>query len=336
MKRITSGRGSVGVLVLAALFALLIATSLLAPASANSAPTPANAQGNAPYPGHSDSPSLMARLRANRATGVTAAASAKESTTSEASPSEASIASAAPEPAPAVASSSMASNQSLEEIISSTVNSQPGTWAVYVRNLNTGEEAAINADTQMNVASLYKLQVLYATYALERAGQVSLDESLPEGWTVSGALYDMITVSDQGATFALLRRLGTDNVNAVMSGLGLGQSYITDWGYSTARETGTLLEMIALGQAVDEAASKNMLTLLFDQQINDRLPANLPAGIVAHKTGELPGERNDAGIIYGPNGPYVMVVVTNDVPDEDAASNAIAALSGQVYEYFSR
>jgi Beta-lactamase enzyme family len=42
-----------------------------------------------------------------------------------------------------------------------------------------------------------------------------------------------------------------------------------------------------------------MLTLLEAQQENDRLPAKLPSGtVVAHKTGELDGVRNDAGIIH--------------------------------------
>ena len=229
----------------------------------------------------------------------------------------------------------VAHNQSLEEIVNSAIGGQSGTWGIYIKHLGSGDGVAINADTQMNVASLYKLQVLYAAYADERAGQLSLDETLPEGWTVSDALRAMITVSDQDATFALLRRIGTDRVNAMMSELGLGQSYVTDWGYSTARETGMLLEMIASGQAVDEAASRDMLALLFDQQINDRIPAYLPGGIVAHKTGELPGIRNDAGIIYGPSGPYVMVVVTSGLADEDGAASAIAAMSHDVYAYFN-
>lgn len=224
---------------------------------------------------------------------------------------------------------------SLEEAVTAAIGSEPGFWAVYINNLETGEQYAMNADEQLNVASLYKLQVMYTVYADERAGLLSLDEVLPEGMTVSDALNAMITVSDQDATFALLRRVGTERVGAMMAELGLGQSYVTDWGYSTARETGTLLELMAMGEAVDAAASQEMVALLSAQQINDRLPAYLPGGTVAHKTGELPGTRNDAGIVYGPNGPYVIVVATSGLPDEDAGASAIAQLSLNVYEYFS-
>lgn len=223
----------------------------------------------------------------------------------------------------------------LENVVWSVIGSAPGTWAVLIKHLDTGERVAINADTQMNVASLYKLQVLYAAYVDERAGRLSLNEMLPEGWTVRQALRAMITVSDNDAAYALLRRIGTDRVNAMMYDLGLTQSYIDEWGWSTARETAILLEMIALGEAVDPAASRAMRSLLFDQQINDRIPLYLPPGIVAHKTGELPGIRNDAGIVYGPSGPYLMVVVTSDLPDEDYGASIIADLSLAVYQYFN-
>lgn len=146
----------------------------------------------------------------------------------------------------------------------------------------------------------------------------------------------MITINDQDATFALLRRIGTGRVNAMTPDLGLSQSYIGERGWSTARETAILLEMIALGEAVDASASGEMRSLLFDQQINDRLPLYLPSGTVAHKTGELPGVRNDAGIVYGPSGPYIIVVVTSDLPDEEVGANAIARLSRDVYRYFNQ
>jgi hypothetical protein len=74
-----------------------------------------------------------------------------------------------------------------------------------------------------------------------------------------------------------------------------------------------------------------MLARLQRQQISDRLPAQLPAGaVVAHKTGNLSGVTHDAGIIYTKTGPRVVVAMTWDALDEDAA-NFISSIGSLVY-----
>jgi beta-lactamase class A len=57
---------------------------------------------------------------------------------------------------------------------------------------------------------------------------------------------------------------------------------------------------------------------------------------VAHKSGQLPSLRHDAGIVYGPRGPYLLVVLTDDLADQDDAEAFLARLSRDVYGYFSR
>jgi hypothetical protein len=76
-----------------------------------------------------------------------------------------------------------------------------------------------------------------------------------------------------------------------------------------------------------------MLDLLAAQQHADRLPAPLPLGVrVAHKTGELPNLRHDAGIVYAPSGAYVFVAMVQDAPGEAAARDAIVDLSRAAYD----
>jgi hypothetical protein len=74
-----------------------------------------------------------------------------------------------------------------------------------------------------------------------------------------------------------------------------------------------------------------MVARLARQQINDRLPAALPEGVVvAHKTGNLPGLTHDAGIIFTPSGPRVVVAMTWDAFDADAYA-FIANVASTVY-----
>jgi hypothetical protein len=73
--------------------------------------------------------------------------------------------------------------------------------------------------------------------------------------------------------------------------------------------------------------------MLAAQQHADRLPAPLPLGVrVAHKTGELPNLRNDAGIVYTPSGAYLFAAMIQDAPTEAAARTGIVDLSRAAYD----
>ncbi len=101
---------------------------------------------------------------------------------------------------------------------------------------------------------------------------------------------------------------------------------------TNAADMAALYLMLINGQIISDAASQEMLVLLEDQQINDRLPAYLPADtVVAHKTGNLDGLIHDAGIIFAPAGPIIVVVLTEDV-DELQAIDLIATVARLAYD----
>src|SRR5207248_5148937 len=98
---------------------------------------------------------------------------------------------------------------------------------------------------------------------------------------------------------------------------------------------GTFFTLLAKRQLISPAASDRMLARLERQQINDRLPAQLPGGVVvAHKTGNLSGVTHDAGVIYTKTGPRVVVAMTWDALDEDAA-NFISSIGSRSEEHTS-
>ena len=70
------------------------------------------------------------------------------------------------------------------------------------------------------------------------------------------------------------------------------------------------------------------------QKFNDRIPAGVPENVdIAHKTGSIKGVRNDAGIVYPPNGqPYVITLFSKRLVDERAGVVALAELSRVVWE----
>ena len=104
---------------------------------------------------------------------------------------------------------------------------------------------------------------------------------------------------------------------------------------TTARDLGILLEAIEQRRAASARSCSEMLAILGRQEFNDEIPAGLPPDTrVAHKTGQITGVLHDAAIVYLPGrSPYVLVVLTRNIPDARVARTLIADLSRVVYEH---
>lgn len=247
-----------------------------------------------------------------------------------------------------------ASPPTLQETIDAVVSRHNSKLGIFVKHLETGEEASHSGNVRFRSASLYKLFVLYSAFQRVESGELTLDEMValspaavkrdpyvewPSGTrtTVSCALEAMITVSNNAAAAMLVERVGgRARINADIRALGLTQSGLTDgYAQTSPRDMALLLETIARKRAGSQAASEAMLDLLLAQRRDDRLPMPLPAHVqVAHKTGELPKLRNDAGIVYAPSGPYVVVGLSGDAPNDVVARAALVDLSREVYAHF--
>jgi beta-lactamase class A len=234
-----------------------------------------------------------------------------------------------------------ASTAELVQHLDQLVGSFAGGAGLWIADPNTSKPLyAHDADEPVITASLYKLAVLAEAERRVDAGQLHYSDVItiePEDITTDGsfevagteltvdqALEAMITISDNGAALALWHVLGAENINATLRNAGINDFHVfLAWGeddnIATPRAIGTLLTLLANRQLISAAASDRMLARLERQQINDRLPAELPEGVVvAHKTGNLPGLTHDAGIIFTPSGPRVVVVMTWDAYEADA------------------
>ena len=218
-------------------------------------------------------------------------------------------------------------------ILDSFMADAPGDWAVTMKKLDTGQYAEVNSHTQAVTASLYKLFVLYEVMRQREQGKLSLDstepitdddaaydESIGElNWNigdqakVSTLIDRMITVSDNTAAVMLTNLVGADNINAEPAPPGPERSELdfSSDNLTTAADITRLLELIATGQVLDRDSAA--ATCQRDAQAAVERPAAAgPAGEgpMAHKTGTLFELRHDAGIVYGPSGPYVITVLS--------------------------
>jgi beta-lactamase class A len=128
----------------------------------------------------------------------------------------------------------------LRERLTKIATSFPGKVGIFVRNIETGEEAGVSPDEQFPMASTYKVAIMVQVFREAEAGHLSLAERVPLSeadrrlgsgllpYVTSGlnpTIHDlvllMITLSDNEATDLLLKRVGVRNVTAMLRQLAI-------------------------------------------------------------------------------------------------------------------
>jgi beta-lactamase class A len=236
----------------------------------------------------------------------------------------------------------------------------PGTVSVSIRNITTGAQAEINGQEVFPAASLFKLPVLVEVIKQYRSGLISLDDPIQirqDQWAdgsgvlqarigeripVRELLRLMIAESDNIAALALMDLVGVDNINRTMQSIGLEWTKVQDrrannlLHVTTARDMGMLMDVLATGQLVDRETSEETIRLLELKQAQNWLDDRLPWFTrVAHKWGELPSVRHDAGILFTPRSTFVVVVMTQGA-DVASSSDVIRSVSRAAFDYFER
>jgi len=241
-----------------------------------------------------------------------------------------------------------------------------GVVGLSVKDLASGRTLEIRKDEVFPQASAIKWTILYELYRQAEEGRADLAEvtrpPLPRvggsgmlqflsdkvslSWRDAAVL--MMGLSDNAATNLLIAKLGLADVNRRLEALGLQKTRLRrrmmdldaarrgDENVATPAEMRALLEAIREGKGLQPARAKDLLDVAATPKSNyfrRRLPANLR---VADKTGELEGVRAAAAIVELPRRPYVVALATTYLKRDDDGEDAIAEISGLLYETFER
>lgn len=247
--------------------------------------------------------------------------------------------------------------EKLSHVVETSLEGAQGAYAVAIKNLKTGESFYMNEDKTFKSASLYKLWVLGEAYRQIEKGKLDKDKvltskvedinekfdiasesaELTEGTVtarVTDALHQMIVISNNYAALLLVSQMKLSTVSKFLSDYGFTDSKTGSPPITSARDIASFYEKLYAGLLGSKESTTQMIATLKKQQLNDRIPKYLPDTIdVAHKTGELDGYKHDAGIVYAPKGPYIIVMLSK-TNDESIAAEEEAKLSKAVYEYF--
>ena len=258
--------------------------------------------------------------------------------------------------------------QKLQEDIRRVDQSLDGVMGVAVKDLTSGEEFFIHADEVMPQASSIKIAVLANLYMQAQQGKLKLtdeyvvrkEDTVPGSDIMLGltpgvtrlTLRDlatlMVAVSDNSATNVLAGRLGMDNINAMLESAGLHTTRMRRKmmdlkaaaegreNVSTPREMMTLLEMLHRGKLLNKDLTADFFTVLSTHKESALLQGLPDDAVAANKPGELEAVRNDSGIVFAKNRPYILCVMTTYLKDESAGSAAIRKIAALTYSYFDR
>jgi beta-lactamase class A len=249
-----------------------------------------------------------------------------------------------------------------------------GVLGVAILDLTSGQQLLVHPDEVFPQASSIKIAVLAELYhqaeqsAAGASGKATLTDSyvvrasdlVPDSSIMGGLTPGvttltnrdlatiMVAVSDNSATNVLIDRVGMDNVVSLMQRMGLQHTQLRRKmmdlkaaaegreNISTPREMMQLLEHLYRGKVIEPALLEDFFNVLATPK-QSWIPADLPEGLrIANKPGELEGVRNDSGIVFLKNRPYIICVMTTYLARERAGEDAIARISAAAYSLFDR
>jgi beta-lactamase class A len=240
--------------------------------------------------------------------------------------------------------------------------------SVYFKDLKHGTVVGINELADFAPASLLKIPLSIAYLSLvERQPSALTDQirytrttemtAFPSkapfedgtSYSAEQLLSGMLANSDNGAYLALAghflepSRGGPEDLIQIYKELGIVTPLGTTSDILSVRSYAGLFRTLYNGSYLTPKSSEKILGLLSTSDFTDGLIAGVPHGtVVAHKFGEREYAKNgkldtadiqlhDCGIVYYPNNPYILCVMTrgSSIPDLTAS---VRQISHMVYQ----
>ena len=208
--------------------------------------------------------------------------------------------------------------------------------SVYYENLPGKEEFVINGQEKFFPASMLKLPMMLAYFKEAEVNLGILEKQIifnlelpktnyyfkPEKEIEKGKSYGvyellnaMITKSDNNAGNLLHVFLGKEKAEMVFRDLNLPVPSPKD--FLTVKDYSVFYRVLFEGSYIDKEFSENALHILKNTDFKNGLAAGIADDLpIAHKFGELRGSNgqlnqlHDCGIVYYPEKPYLICVMT--------------------------
>ncbi|MBU0598041.1 class A beta-lactamase-related serine hydrolase, partial [Patescibacteria group bacterium] len=232
--------------------------------------------------------------------------------------------------------------------------------SVYFRDLNNGPWFGINEKENFAPASLLKTPLMITYYKKEEANPGYLNNKLeftpeiasiygsnPEtalltigqSYTIDELINNMIIESDNNSFDTLIQNIDFNEIKQVHIDLGLTvPDQQTPDDFITVKEYASLFRVLFNASYLNRAMSEKALSLLSQATFDQGIAAGLPQGTtIANKFGiktiaeNQEKQLHDCGIIYYPNHPYLLCIMTRG-NDLNELTRTIREISSAVYQ----
>ena len=238
----------------------------------------------------------------------------------------------------------------LQQKLEALVNDFKGDVGIYVKNLQTDKEIAINADTIFPTASIVKVPILVKVFDKIEKEELNYNDTLVYStdriYGGSGLMqfYKDSTKTDLRTLVALMISYsdnvtslwnqelagGGEAINELMDEIGLEHTRVnsrTDgrekdwekygWGQTTPREMASILVEIRNRELISPTASDEMYRLLGNSFYQEYALSQIPPYVqAAAKQGMVNKSRSELFMVNAPSGDYVGYIATKNNEDE--------------------
>jgi beta-lactamase class A len=163
---------------------------------------------------------------------------------------------------------------------------------------------------------------------------------------ISELIHRMITVSSNLATNLLIELIDAKSVTQTMRELGAKEIQVLRGvedikafraglnNSTTAYDLLVIFERLAKKDFLTEQSHDDVINILLDQKLNDKILAKLPKEIkAANKTGSITNLEHDSGIIFLPDGRrYILIMLSKNLDSNESGIETLSEISKMIYE----
>lgn len=263
--------------------------------------------------------------------------------------------------------------ESLEEELRKIVNEEVSHrhishLSLFFHDLDDGAWIAINRQERFSPASLLKVPIMIAYFKLAESDpgiltrEITVTDAVDSGlspniipekrvetgksYTAEELIRYAVNYSDNVAANTLLENISLENMNRVYEDIGLlPPSMENPENFMSVFEYSSFFEILYNASYLNKEMSERALKILASSSFDFGIQGGVPVGVeVANKFGErtLEDQRqlHDCGIIYSPDKPYLLCIMTRAEIKNGASfehlEETMRALSAKTYEYLHR
>ena len=252
----------------------------------------------------------------------------------------------------------------LIEVVNKALLNIDSDYAIFIKDFSTGQHISINTELQVPSASIIKLFIMGATFQSVQEDLFKLHQRIiikekdkilnsiislletDNTYSIQDLITLMIIQSDNTATNLLISLLGMEYINSFINKQGMKHTILARKmmdlaarengyeNYTTVEDVSEFLNLLYNGKVINSYFSESMLDIMSNQLDDSMMKRDLPDVIhIAHKTGDLPYIKHDAGIVYTSTGDYILIVFTWNGKDDIGEKKFIGKVSKSVYDY---